>query len=42
MNINKRMEATQADDKFGKDLYKLSCNAIFRKTMENVRKRVNI
>ena len=42
LNIAKRQEATRIEDKVGKDLYKLMCNAVFGKTMENVRKRVNI
>ena len=42
LNISKRKKATQAGDKVGKDLYKLFCNAVFGKTMENVTKRVNI
>ena len=41
-NINMRKQAVRDGDKVGKDLYKLMCNAVFGKTMENVRKRVRI
>jgi hypothetical protein len=42
INVELRKEATRNNDKVGKDLYKLMCNAVFGKTMENVRKRQDI
>ena len=40
LNIQKRKEAVQKGDKVGKDLFKLFNNAVFGKTMENLRKRI--
>ena len=41
LNTEKRKEATMRGDKAGKDLCKLFSNAVFGKTMENLRKRIN-
>ena len=41
LNTELRKEAVRNGDKVGKDLYKLFNNAVFRKTMENLRKRSN-
>ena len=38
LNTEKRKEATMRGDKAGKDLFKLFNNAVFGKTMENLRK----
>ena len=41
LNIEKRKEATVRGDDAAKDLFKLFNNAVFGKTMENLRKRIN-
>ena len=41
LNTEKRKEATMRGDKACKDLFKLVNNAVFGKTMENPRKRIN-
>ena len=41
LNTEKQKEATMRGDKAGKDLLKLFNNAVFGKTMENLRKRIN-
>ena len=41
LNIEKRKEATVSGDDAAKDLFKLFNNAVFGKTMENLRKRIN-
>ena len=41
LNTEKRKEATARNDKADKDLFKLFNNAVFRKTMDNLRKRMN-
>ena len=41
LNIEKRKEATRNGDQVGKDLFKLMNNAVFGKTMENLRKRID-
>ena len=38
----KRIEAEKNGDKDGKALYKLMKNAVYRKTMENLRNRIHI
>ena len=40
LNIGKRKEATMKGDDAVKDLFKLFNNAVFGKTMENLRKRI--
>ena len=42
LNTEKRKEATVRNDKAGKDLFKLFTNAVFGKTMENLRKRIHL
>ena len=41
LNIEKRKEAVRNGDKVGKDLFKLFNNAVFGKTIENLRKSIN-
>ena len=41
-NTHKRIEAEKNGDRDGKALYKLMNNAIYRKTIENFRNRVNV
>ena len=41
LNIEKRKEAAVRGDDAAKDLFKLFNNAVFGKTMENLRKRIN-
>ena len=41
LNIRLRKEAVRKGDKVGKDLFKLFLNAMFGKTMENLRKRID-
>ena len=41
-NTEKRKEAARNKDDAGKSLFKLMLNAVFGKTMENLRNRVNI
>ena len=41
LNTELRREAVKKGDKVGKDLFKLLNNAVFGKTMENLRKRIN-
>ena len=41
LNTEKRKEATMRGDKAGNDLFKLFNNAVFGKSMENLRKRIN-
>ena len=41
LNTEKRKEATVRNDKAGKNLFKLFNNAVFGKTMDNLRKRIN-
>ena len=41
LNIEKRKDVTTRGDAAGKDLFKLFNNAVFGKTMENLRKQMN-
>ena len=41
LNTEKRKESTVRGDKAGEDLFKLFNNAVFGKTMENLRKRIS-
>ena len=41
LNTNLRKEAVRKGDKVGKDLFKLMNNAVFGKTCENLRKRID-
>ena len=41
-NTQKRIEAEKNEEKDEKALYKLMINAIYRKTMENLRNTINV
>ena len=40
--LEPKLEAEKNEDKYGKALHKLMNNAIYGKTMENVRNRINV
>ena len=42
LNTQKRIEAEKNGDKDGKAFYKLMNNAVYRKIMENLRKRIDV